>query len=82
MLETLESQNKELEALMKEAEQDRSTPKLAIGNKASRLLLTSEERARELGHRAVGTGDILWCVAENFNSAVLILPECASGSRY
>jgi hypothetical protein len=60
LLDTLEAQNKELEALMKEAERDLSTPKLAIGNKASRLLLTAEERARELGHRAVGTGDILW----------------------
>ena len=71
LLERLEHQNRELEATIRAAERDMSTPKLTIGNKASRLLLTAEQRARELGHRAVGTADVLW--------AMLNVPEQVQG---
>lgn len=45
-----------------QSEDDLGTTKLQIGNKASKLLIKAEERARELGHRAVGTGDLLWAM--------------------
>ena len=32
---------------------------------ATLLLIRAEERARELGHRAIGTGDVLWAMFQD-----------------
>jgi hypothetical protein len=58
--ETLARQARELAAVVQATEAAAQQKKLPIGNKASRLLLTAEKRSREIGHRAVGTDDVLW----------------------
>mmetsp|Transcript_9011 Transcript_9011/g.20297 ORF Transcript_9011/g.20297 Transcript_9011/m.20297 type:complete len:521 (+) Transcript_9011:249-1811(+) len=58
----MEKQQKELDAALAEAEIAEKAARLRMGNKASDMLIKAEERARDLGHRAVGTGDILWAM--------------------
>ena len=58
----LEEQKKLLQGVVKSVKEDAMQPELHVGRKAANMLLVAEQRARELGHRRIGTGDILWAM--------------------
>ena len=62
IMEVLEEQRKELRKAVENVEKDVELPEVHLGRKAASMLLVAEARARELGHRSIGTRDILWAM--------------------